>query len=89
MMIVKFELIKSAGRELGYDEKKLLQFFRSKKKNEKHFTKFHNSILLSINIWAPLFYRKNIYIYISEDSKFFLNLKIKFEKLSNTGGITY
>lgn len=64
MMIVKFELIKSAGRELGYDEKKLLQFFRSKKKNEKHFTKFHNSILLSINIWAPLFYRKNIYIYI-------------------------
>lgn len=57
MMIVKFELIKSTGRELGYNgvnEKKLLQFFRSKekkeKKNKKHFIKFRNSILLSINI---------------------------------------
>lgn len=56
MMIVKFELIKSTGRELGYNgvnEKKLLQFFRSKEKkekNKKHFIKFRNSILLSINI---------------------------------------
>lgn len=38
MMIVKFELIKSTDRELGYNgvnEKKLLQFFRSKEKKEK------------------------------------------------------
>lgn len=37
-MIVKFELIKSTGRELGYNgvnEKKLLQFFQKKKKKKK------------------------------------------------------
>lgn len=44
MMIVKFELIKNTGRELGYNgvnEKKLLQFFRSKEKKEKKQETFY------------------------------------------------
>lgn len=70
--------------------KKIAAVFSIEKKERETFYKISQQYTI-VHKYLGTFVlsKKNIYIYQKIDSKFFLNLKIKFEKLSNAGGITY